>query len=138
LEGQHGDISIGVGTFLSVNDTAHYLGDALEGFGSSVRTAFQNIVFPSLPDGSYNGVPLPSPKPLEAHVCQGASLPDPSRLFNSSLAGNTRRAIDIHEGEQVDAAAFKALVKSAVAANRPSAKKSKLGARMAQSQKRMG
>jgi hypothetical protein len=54
---------------------------------------------------------------------QGASLPDPSRLFNASLEGNTRRAIDIHEGEQVDEAAFKKLVKAAVARNRPSAKK---------------
>jgi hypothetical protein len=54
---------------------------------------------------------------------QGASLPDPSRLFNSSLEGNMRRAIDIHEGEQLDAGAFKALVKAAVARNRPSAKK---------------
>ena len=54
---------------------------------------------------------------------QGASLPDPSRLFNSSLEGNTRRAIDIHEGEQVNAHAFKTLVKAAVARNRPSAKK---------------
>jgi hypothetical protein len=52
---------------------------------------------------------------------KGASLPDPSRLFNSSLEGNTRRAIDIHEGEEVDAAAFKALVKAAVAHNAPSA-----------------
>ena len=48
---------------------------------------------------------------------KGASVPDPSRLFNSSLEGNTRRAIDIHEGEQVNAAAFKALVKAAVAIN---------------------
>ena len=48
---------------------------------------------------------------------RGASLPDPSRLFNSSLEGNTRRAIDIHEGEKVDARAFKALVKAAVAEN---------------------
>ena len=54
---------------------------------------------------------------------QGASLPDPSRLFNASLEGNTRRAIDIHEGEQVDERAFKTLVKAAVARNRPSAKK---------------
>ena len=53
----------------------------------------------------------------------GAALPDPSRLFNSSLAGNTRRAIDIHEGEKVDAGAFKALVKAAVAQNGPPAKK---------------
>jgi hypothetical protein len=54
---------------------------------------------------------------------RGASLPDPSRLFNSSLEGNTRRAIDIHEGEKVDARAFKALVKAAVAQNDPPAKK---------------
>jgi hypothetical protein len=47
----------------------------------------------------------------------GASLPDPRRLFNSSLEGNMRRAIDIHEGEKLDAAAFKALVKAAVARN---------------------
>jgi hypothetical protein len=56
---------------------------------------------------------------------QGASLADPSRLFNSSLDGNTRRAIDIREGEEVDAAAFKALIKAAVAENGLRAKKRK-------------
>jgi len=50
---------------------------------------------------------------------KGARLPDPSHLFNSSLEGNTRRAIDIHEGEKVDPRAFKALVKAAVAQNSP-------------------
>jgi hypothetical protein len=48
---------------------------------------------------------------------KGASLDDPAGLFNSSLEGNTRRAIDIHEGEEVDADAFKALIRSAVALN---------------------
>ena len=48
---------------------------------------------------------------------KGASLKDPSRLFNSSLDGNTRRAIDIHEGETIDAGAFKALIHAAVALN---------------------
>lgn len=48
---------------------------------------------------------------------KGASLKDPARLFNASLEGNTRRAIDIHEGEQVDAAAFKALMREAVEVN---------------------
>src|SRR5688572_22928932 len=48
---------------------------------------------------------------------KGASLEDPSKLFNSSLDGNTRRAIDILEGEEVDAEAFKALVHAAVALN---------------------
>jgi len=54
---------------------------------------------------------------------KGASLADPARLFNSSLDGNVRRAIDIHEGETIDAAAFKALVREAIALN--SAGKSK-------------
>ena len=48
---------------------------------------------------------------------KGASLKDPARLFNASLEGNARRAIDIHEGEKVDAAAFKALIRAAVALN---------------------
>ena len=48
---------------------------------------------------------------------KGASLKDPARLFNSSLDGNARRAIDVHEGEEVDAGAFKALVLAAVALN---------------------
>jgi hypothetical protein len=49
---------------------------------------------------------------------KGASLKDPAGLFNASLDGNVRRAIDIHEGEDVDASAFKALVRQAVALNR--------------------
>jgi hypothetical protein len=48
---------------------------------------------------------------------KGASLKDQAKLFNSSLGGNTRRAIDIHEGEKVDARAFKALIRAAVALN---------------------
>jgi hypothetical protein len=48
---------------------------------------------------------------------KGAALKDPKRLFNSSLEGNVRRAIDIHEGEKIDEAAFKALIRDAVAIN---------------------
>jgi hypothetical protein len=48
---------------------------------------------------------------------KGASLEDPAKLFNASLEGNTRRAIDIHEGEEIDADAFKALVREAIAVN---------------------
>src|SRR3979490_339633 len=51
---------------------------------------------------------------------KGASLKDPSGLFNSTLDGNTRRAIDIHEGEEIDAAAFKTLIRAAAALNRKS------------------
>ena len=54
---------------------------------------------------------------------QGAKIADPSHLFNSSLEGGTRRAIDINEGEKLDARAFKALVKAAGAHNGKSAKK---------------
>jgi hypothetical protein len=55
---------------------------------------------------------------------KGASLNDPAGLFNSSLEGNVRRAIDLHEGEEIDAIAFKALIRAAVAAN-TSARKTK-------------
>ena len=62
-------------------------------------------------------------KVVKLTFARGARTPDPKQLFNSSLEGNTRRAIDIHEGEKVDAGAFKALVKAAVALNGPPAKK---------------
>jgi len=57
-------------------------------------------------------------KVVKLTFARGASLPDPARLFNSSLEGKTRRAIDIHEGERIDARAFKLLVQAAVAGNR--------------------
>ena len=53
---------------------------------------------------------------------KGASLPDPARLFNASLEGNTRRAIDLHEGDELDEGALKALVRAAVALNEASAR----------------
>jgi hypothetical protein len=53
---------------------------------------------------------------------KGAALEDPKRLFNSSLDGNVRRAIDIHEDEKIDATALKALIKAAVALNTSKAK----------------
>jgi hypothetical protein len=54
-------------------------------------------------------------KAVKLTFAKGASLDDPAGLFNSSLGGNTRRAIDIHEGEEIDAEALKALVRAAVA-----------------------
>src|SRR3954470_12313062 len=56
-------------------------------------------------------------KVVKLTFAKGASLKDPGRLFNSSLEGNVRRAIDIHEGEDVDASAFKALVRQAITLN---------------------
>jgi hypothetical protein len=62
-------------------------------------------------------------KAVKLTFAKGAKTPDPARLFNSSLEGNVRRAIDIQEGATVDARAFKALVKAAVAQNAQPAKK---------------
>lgn len=74
----------------------------------------------SVPVWSHHGIVCTGEsyqKAVKLTFARGASLPDPSRLFNSSLQGNTRRAIDIHEGENIDARAFKILVKAAVAHN---------------------
>jgi hypothetical protein len=75
---------------------------------------------PGTPTWSHDGI-ICTGEPYKSVVkltfAKGASLPDPAKLFNSSLEGNTRRAIDIHEGEQVDASAFKALIRAAVALN---------------------
>jgi hypothetical protein len=60
---------------------------------------------------------------IKLTFAKGASLDDPSGLFNSSLTGGTRRAIDIHEGEDIDEAAFKALIGEAVAVNLASEKR---------------
>jgi hypothetical protein len=72
------------------------------------------------PIWSHNGI-LCTGEAYKNHVkltfARGASLKDPARLFNSSLDGNVRRAIDIREGEEVGASAFKALVRQAVALN---------------------
>ena len=73
-----------------------------------------------VPVWSHNGIVCTGEtytKVVKLTFARGASISDPKHLFNSSLEGNTRRAIDIHEGEKVDAGAFKALVKAAVAAN---------------------
>jgi hypothetical protein len=61
-------------------------------------------------------------KAVKLTFAKGASVKDPSKLFNSSLEGNTRRAIDFHEGDKVDEKAFKALIRAAVAVNKSRAK----------------
>ncbi|HZX92411.1 MAG TPA: DUF1801 domain-containing protein [Rudaea sp.] len=81
------------------------------------------------PIWSHDGI-ICTGESYKSHVkltfAKGASLKDPARLFNSSLEGNVRRAIDIHEGEDVDESAFKTLVREAVALNGTSkAKRSK-------------
>ena len=66
----------------------------------------------------------------------GAALPDPTGLFNSSLEGNVRRAIDIHEGEKIDERALKALIRAAVDCNRNAAKKKAPASPRAKARKR--
>jgi hypothetical protein len=74
----------------------------------------------AIPVWSHNGI-VCTGETYKSHVkmtfAKGASLQDPARLFNSSLEGNVRRAIDIHEGEAIDAPALKALIRAAVALN---------------------
>lgn len=81
----------------------------------------EEIKWMGTPVWSHDGI-ICTGESYKSHVkltfAKGASLRDPSRLFNSSLDGNVRRAIDIHEGEVVDAAAFKALVHQAIVVNR--------------------
>jgi hypothetical protein len=75
---------------------------------------------PGTPTWSHDGIICtgePYKNVLKLTFAKGAYLKDPARLFNSSLEGNVRRAIDIHEGEDVDESAFKALVRQAVALN---------------------
>jgi hypothetical protein len=75
---------------------------------------------PGVPVWEHDGI-ICTGEPYKSIVkltfAKGASLKDPAKLFNSSLEGNTRRAIDIHEGEEVDADAFKALIRAAVDLN---------------------
>jgi hypothetical protein len=76
--------------------------------------------FAGVPVWSHHGIVCTGEtyqKAVKLTFAHGAALPDPARLFNASLEGGTRRAIDLHEGDTVDARAFKALVKAAVARN---------------------
>ncbi|MCL2393515.1 MAG: DUF1801 domain-containing protein [Acidimicrobiaceae bacterium] len=81
---------------------------------------WQKPTNPGVPVWSHDGI-ICTGETYKAAVkltfAKGAALEDPSKLFNSSLGGNTRRAIDVHEGEEVDAEAFKELIREAVALN---------------------
>jgi hypothetical protein len=81
---------------------------------------FQKATSPGVPVWSHDGMICTGEtykNAVKLTFAKGAQLQDPSRLFNSSLEGNVRRAIDIHEGERLDERAFKALIRNAVALN---------------------
>ena len=99
-------------------------GQALARVRKLIREADPNVVEEwkwSVPVWSCGGIICTGEsykKAIKLTFPKGASLADPKRLFNSSLEGKVRRAIDIHEGEAIDADAFKALVREAIALNR--------------------
>jgi len=107
-----------------ISELADWRGEALGRMRSLIKEADPDVVeewkWMGTPVWSHDGIICTGEsykKVVKLTFAKGASLKDPARLFNSSLEGNTRRAIDIHEGEKVDASAFKALVRRAVALN---------------------
>jgi hypothetical protein len=107
-----------------IRDLADWRGETLARMRALIHEADPEIVeewkWRGVPVWSHHGIVCTGEsytKVVKLTFAKGASLPDPERLFNSSLEGNTRRAIDIGQGEQVDARAFKALVLAAVAHN---------------------
>src|SRR5436190_2563124 len=107
-----------------IADLGDWRGETLSRVRKLIKEAIPDVV----EEWKWRGTPVWS---LDGIICtgesykqvvkltfaRGASIKDPKKLFNSSLEGNTRRAIDIREGEKIDEAAFKQLIRAAVAAN---------------------
>jgi len=116
----------------SIKELGDWRGEALARVRALIRQADPDVVEEvkwRKPSNSMRGVPVWSHAGMictgetykdvvKLTFAKGASLADPSRLFNSSLEGNTRRAIDIHEGDRIDEKALKALIRAAVALNK--------------------
>jgi hypothetical protein len=117
-----------------IADLGDWRGEALSRMRKLIREADPEVVeewkwvkptSPGTPVWSHDGIICTGEtykSVVKLTFMKGASLKDPAKLFNSSLEGNTRRAIDIPEGEEVDAGAFKALIRAAVALNTSGAK----------------
>ena len=118
-----------------IDELGDWRGETLRRMRALIKAADPDVVeewkwakatTPGVPVWSHHGIICTGESyksVVKLTFAKGASLKDPARLFNSSLDGNVRRAIDIREGEDVDASAFKALVRQAIALN--SAGKSK-------------
>src|SRR3989441_8114214 len=107
-----------------IAELGDWRGDTLTRMRALIRAADPDIVeewkWMGTPVWSHDGIICTGESyksVVKLTFAKGASLKDPARLFNSSLEGNVRRAIDIHEGEDVDESAFTALVRQAVALN---------------------
>ena len=117
-----------------VADLGDWRGETLSRMRKLIKQADPNVVeevkwvkatSPGTPTWSHDGIICTGEaykSVVKLTFAKGASLKDPAKLFNSSLEGNTRRAIDIHEGEKVDATAFKALIRAAIELNTSGAK----------------
>jgi hypothetical protein len=108
-----------------IADLGDWRGDTLRRMRDLIKAADPDVVeewkWMGTPIWSHDGIICTGEsykKAVKLTFAKGAFLKDPASLFNSSLEGNVRRAIDIHEGEEADASAFKALVRQAVALNR--------------------
>jgi hypothetical protein len=119
-----------------ISELGDWRGEMLSRLRSLIKQADPDVV----EEWKWRGVPVWSHDGLictgetyknvvKMTFAKGAALQDPSRLFNSSLDGNTRRAIDFHEGEKINEAALKALVRAAVALNTTKARRTPRRAR---------
>ena len=116
---------VGIGTHLEkIAELGDWRGETLGRMRELIKEADPDVVeewkWMGTPVWSHDGIICTGKsykKVVKLTFAKGASLKDPARLFNASLEGNVRRAIDIHEGEKVDKSAFKALVRQAAALN---------------------
>jgi hypothetical protein len=113
-----------------INELSDWRGETLSRIRRLIKQADPGVV----EEWKWRGVPVWSHDGLictgetyksvvKLTFAKGAQLKDPKRLFNSSLEGNVRRAIDLHEGDQIDETAFEALIRAAVALNESSARR---------------
>ena len=111
-----------------IAELSDWRGEMLAGIRALIKAADPEVVEEwkwENPVWSHDGIICTGEKykkVVKTTFAKGASLKDPSGLFNSSLEGGVRRAIDFHEGEKIDAKALKALIREAVAANKASAR----------------
>jgi len=112
-----------------IEDLGDWRGEMLARLRALIKEADPDVVeewkWRGTPVWSHNGILCTGETykdKVKMTFAKGASLKDPSGLFNSSLEGNTRRAIDIHEGDKLDEKALKALIRAAVALNKSSAR----------------
>ena len=115
-----------------IKELGDWRGKTLAGVRALIKQAVPDVVeelkWRGVPVWSHDGIICTGEtykSAVKLTFAKGASLKDPAKLFNSSLEGNTRRAIDIHEGVEINADAFKALIQAAAALNGAKKKKAK-------------